>query len=221
MNAVSDGETDMEIKIDHLTKRFNEKVLFNNFSLTIEHGSICCLTGESGCGKTTLLNIIAFQEPYEGTILYDNKPVQSTREKNRMLREDISVILQEEGLVRDKTVEQNIRITPKLKHISLAQIQKMLSIVNLDTSILKKKAYMLSGGEQQRILFVKALLKKPKLLLADEPTAFLDDTNRQIIMSIISTLPNRGITTLLVSHDPELIRRCTTVVTLKSQIQPL
>lgn len=211
----------MEIKIDHLTKRFNEKVLFNNFSLTIEHGSICCLTGESGCGKTTLLNIIAFQEPYEGTILYDNKPVQSTREKNRMLREDISVILQEEGLVRDKTVEQNIRITPKLKHISLAQIQKMLSIVNLDTSILKKKAYMLSGGEQQRILFVKALLKKPKLLLADEPTAFLDDTNRQIIMSIISTLPNRGITTLLVSHDPELIRRCTTVVTLKSQIQPL
>ena len=135
-----------------------------------------------------------------------------------MLREDISVILQEEGLVRDKTVEQNIRITPKLKHISLAQIQKMLSIVNLDASILKKKAYMLSGGEQQRILFVKALLKKPKLLLADEPTAFLDDTNRQIIMSIISTLPNQGITTLLVSHDPELIRRCTTVVTLKSQI---
>ena len=218
MNAVSDGETDMEIKIDHLTKRFNEKVLFDNFSLTIEHGSICCLTGESGCGKTTLLNIIAFQEPYEGTILYDNKPVQSSREKNRMLREDISVILQEEGFVRDKTVEQNIRITPKLKHISLAQIQKMLSIVNLDASILKKKAYMLSGGEQQRILFVKALLKKPKLLLADEPTAFLDDTNRQIIMSIISTLPNQGITTLLVSHDPELIRRCTTVVTLKSQI---
>ena len=218
MNAVSDGETDMEIKIDHLTKRFNEKVLFDNFSLTIEHGSICCLTGESGCGKTTLLNIIAFQEPYEGTILYDNKPVQSSREKNRMLREDISVILQEEGLVRDKTVEQNIRITPKLKHISLAQIQKMLSIVNLDASILKKKAYMLSGGEQQRILFVKALLKQPKLLLADEPTAFLDDTNRQIIMDIISTLPNRGITTLLVSHDPELIRCCTTVVTLKSLI---
>ena len=108
----------MNIEINHLTKKYGNITVFDDISLSIPDGKMTCIFGKSGCGKTTLLDIVGFLEPYQnGEILYNGKEVENKKEQQKMLRKDIGFIFQDYGLIENETVEQNLLLVDKIKKI--------------------------------------------------------------------------------------------------------
>ncbi|MCH1939361.1 ATP-binding cassette domain-containing protein [Holdemania massiliensis] len=197
----------MEIKIRNLRKCYGKHELFSNLNLKITSGKINCLYGTSGCGKTTILDIIGFIEPYQGgDIFYNGKKIVKSAQKRKMLREKVGFIFQDFGLIENETVAQNFNMVYKIKRMKNREkrIQSTLKKLQLE-NMLNRKVYELSGGEQQRIAIAKVLLKNPDLILADEPTASLDVENKQIVLNMMREFANAGKTVVVVSHDPEII----------------
>ncbi len=198
----------MKIDIRGLCKHYGSLQILKNFNLEIHDNFLTCLYGKSGCGKTTLLNIIGLIEDYDqGDIFYDGQKVLKSKEVRKFLRNKIGFVFQNFGLVENLTVVQNIRISEKNKKLSLAEIEKALNKFGL-SNILSKKIYELSGGEQQRVALAKILLKDVDLILADEPTASLDGDNASQVMNILRTFTDLGKTVVIVSHDERVREKC-------------
>lgn len=200
--AVGRGN-DMEIKIKDLCKSYGKLEIFNHFNLEIESGKITCLYGESGCGKTTILNIIGLIENYQsGEVEYDGKRYKKEKDIRMMHRDRIGFIFQDFGLIENLTVRENLEIVQKIKKMKdkLTNMTEILESLNLG-GVLNRKVYELSGGEQQRVAIAKLLLKNPNLILADEPTASLDEHNQKVILDLMRKLCNQGKTVVIVSHD--------------------
>ncbi len=196
----------MRIEISNLSKSFGKHVLFDNINLNIEEGKITCLYGTSGCGKTTILNILGLVEPYDsGKIKYNGKTINSRKDTLNFLRNDVGFIFQDFGLLENETVWENMQIVYRIKKMKDAKIriEQVLNELNL-SNMLNRKVYELSGGEQQRIAIAKMILKDPDLILADEPTASLDDDNKQIVLSMLRMLQQKGKTVIIVSHDEQV-----------------
>ena len=196
----------MRIEISNLSKSFGKHVLFDNINLNIEEGKITCLYGTSGCGKTTILNILGLVEPYDsGKIKYNGKTIKSRKDTLNFLRNDVGFIFQDFGLLENETVWENMQIVYKIKKMKDAKIkiEQVLNELNL-SNMLNRKVYELSGGEQQRIAIAKMILKDPDLILADEPTASLDDDNKQIVLSMLRMLQQKSKTVIIVSHDEQV-----------------
>ena len=193
----------MEIKIKDLCKRYGKLEIFNHFNLEIESGKITCLYGESGCGKTTILNIIGLIENYQsGEVEYDGKRYKKEKDIRMMHRDRIGFIFQDFGLIENLTVRENLEIVQKIKKMKdkLTNMTEILESLNLG-GVLNRKVYELSGGEQQRVAIAKLLLKNPNLILADEPTASLDEHNQKVILDLMRKLCDQGKTVVIVSHD--------------------
>lgn len=200
--AVGRGN-DMEIKIKDLCKSYGKLEIFNHFNLEIESGKITCLYGESGCGKTTILNIIGLIENYQsGEVEYDGKRYKKEKDIRMMHRDRIGFIFQDFGLIENLTVRENLEIVQKIKKMKdkLTNMTEILESLNLG-GVLNRKVYELSGGEQQRVAIAKLLLKNPDLILADEPTASLDEHNQKVILDLMRKLCDQGKTVVIVSHD--------------------
>ena len=196
----------MRIEIRNLSKSFGNHKLFDHISLCIEERKITCLCGASGCGKTTMLNILGLVEPYDsGEITYNGKTIKNRRNTLNFLRNDVGFIFQDFGLLDNETVWENMQIVYRIKKMKDAKMkmEKVLNDLNLQ-GMLDRKVYELSGGEQQRIAIAKIMLKDPDLILADEPTASLDDENKQIVLSMLRMLQQKGKTILIVSHDEQV-----------------
>ncbi|MCI5774568.1 MAG: ATP-binding cassette domain-containing protein [Erysipelotrichaceae bacterium] len=196
----------MRIEITNLSKSFGKHVIFDDFNLNIEAGKITCLYGASGCGKTTILNILGLVEPYDsGEITYDGKVIRNRKNRINFLRNDVGFIFQDFGLLENETVWENMQIVYKIKSMKDAKmrIEQVLNDLNLQ-DMLHRKVYELSGGEQQRVAIAKMILKDPDLILADEPTASLDDDNKQIVLSMLRMLQQKGKTIIIVSHDEQV-----------------
>ena len=196
----------MRIEIRNLSKSFGNHKLFDHISLCIEERKITCLYGASGCGKTTMLNILGLVEPYDsGEITYNGKTIKNRRNTLNFLRNDVGFIFQDFGLLDNETVWENMQIVYRIKKMKDAKMkmEKVLNDLNLQ-GVLDRKVYELSGGEQQRIAIAKIMLKDPDLILADEPTASLDDENKQIVLSMLRMLQQKGKTILIVSHDEQV-----------------
>ncbi len=194
----------MEIKLVNVHKAYGQHVIFDNLSLTIPSKQMTVIYGASGCGKTTLLNMIGLVEPYQkGTITYDGVQIKSGREKRKMLRNIIGFIFQDFGLIENESIEANMNMVAKIRRLKnrSARIENSLSKVSLDLE-LKRKIYELSGGEQQRVAIAKTLLKNPDLILADEPTASLDEQNKTVVLELLQHFVTKGKTVIIVSHDP-------------------
>lgn len=194
----------MEIKLVNVHKAYGQHVIFDNLSLTIPSKQMTVICGASGCGKTTLLNMIGLVEPYQkGTITYDGVQIKSGREKRKMLRNIIGFIFQDFGLIENESIEANMNMVAKIRRLKnrSARIENSLSKVSLDLE-LKRKIYELSGGEQQRVAIAKTLLKNPDLILADEPTASLDEQNKTVVLELLQHFVTKGKTVIIVSHDP-------------------
>lgn len=193
----------MSIKIKDLCKSYGKHIVLNRLNLEIPDGNFTVIFGKSGCGKTTLLNIIGHIESYDsGTILYNGKQITRRREKRQMLRNDIGFIFQDFGLLENESIYENMMLVYKIRKMKdrKKEIENALMQVNIHYP-LKTKIYELSGGEQQRIAIAKILLKDPQIILADEPTASLDAENRDLIIELLKTMSKQGKTVVVVSHD--------------------
>lgn len=193
------------VEIKNVNKHFGEKRLFDNFSCDIKQGDFVVITGASGCGKTTLLNMIGGLEPVtSGKISVAG--VEITNQKNLQIyyRDIVGFVFQNFGLVEQKTVEENLKMIHK-KGKTEVSVQEALRSVGMEKA-LKQKVYSLSGGEQQRIALARLRLKNCQLILADEPTGSLDRKNGQLVMKILHQMNAEGKTVIMVTHDESLIQ---------------
>lgn len=209
----------MEIVINKISKKFNNRIIFKDLSMVIPDQKLTGIYGASGAGKTTLLNIIGLIEPYQGTILYDGKMIKTQKDKRKMLSNDIGFIFQNFGLIEEMTVIENIKILKCMHNKNRVQkIGPTLELLGLK-GYENKLVYELSGGEQQRVSLAKIILKNCSLILADEPTASLDVANKNLIMRIFKHLVASGKTIVLVSHDQEILNQCDIKLNINSKSQ--
>lgn len=201
------------LKITNLNKAFENKVLFENYSLDIENGECVAFTGASGCGKTTLLNMIGAIEPIDsGEILFDD--IDITKKKNQLnyFKTKVGFLFQNFALVDNKTVRENLEFIKNdcKSDISIEQaLEKVKLADKIDTAVFK-----LSGGEQQRIALARLMIKKCDLILADEPTGSLDKGNAAIVMGILLELNKSGKTVIIVTHDMGVAQQCNRIINI-------
>lgn len=202
------------IEIKNLNKKFNDKVIFNNLNLTIEDGEMLAISGASGFGKTTLLNILGkLDKEYDGNIIIDNKNLKTITQTN-YLRNTIGYLFQNYALADNLTVTRNLDFSLKYSDDkSLEAKENALEMVGLDPKeYLNKKIYTLSGGEQQRVALARLFLKPCSIILADEPTGSLDVKNRDVVLEILRKMNEHGKTVIVVTHDPYVLTVCDRVI---------
>lgn len=207
------------IELRNVSKSYDKKVL-NNLSVKIQENEMVAIVGQSGQGKTTILNIIGLLESADsGEVIVDNeKNVKiNSKDATKIIREKISYLFQNFALVEQETVFQNLEIALKYiklnKNGKLELIKSALKSVDLE-GFENKKIFQLSGGEQQRVAIARVILKPSKIVLADEPTGSLDINNRNKVMSLLKQLNKEGKTILIVTHDNELANECDRVIEL-------
>ena len=180
------------IELKNISKKFGGRQLFSDTNLHFEGGKIYALIGTSGCGKTTLLNMIGRLEPYDkGQIIYDGTSLKDIK-PSVFFRDYLGYLFQDFGLIESQTVKENLNlglVGKKLKEKEKISLMKQaLNRVNLSYLDLKQPIFELSGGEAQRVALAKIILKDPPLILADEPTASLDPENSEELLSILESL---------------------------------
>ena len=192
------------ISVENLCKRFGEKVLFENFSFSAEPGEFVVITGKSGCGKTTLLNILGgLESPDSGRVSIDGSSITDRRYRRVFYADTVGFLFQNFALVENKTVRQNLEMVMK-KHrsgISVPDALKMVSIADKAEA----KVYTLSGGEQQRVALARLIFKRCSLILADEPTGSLDSDNEDEVLRILHSFCDMGKTVITVTHSEKII----------------
>ena len=204
----------MEIlKVNNLCKTYGESEVkvnaLKNVSFSLEKGEFAAIVGESGSGKSTLLNCVgALDTPTSGTILMDGQNLFSMKEEERTIfrRRNIGFIFQSFQLVSELNVEQNIMF-PLLLDYRKPDPKEVEEILNL-LGLTERRYHLpsqLSGGQQQRVAIGRALITKPKLILADEPTGNLDSKNSQDVMDmLIKASRQYQQTILLITHNKHL-----------------
>ena len=193
------------IELKNIHKQFDEKVILDDFSYQFENGQSYALTGMSGSGKTTLLNMIGkIEKPDTGDVLIDQKQLLNIPEQV-YFQKYAGYLFQNYGLIDNETIEQNLTLAFVGKHIKKAeqksQMLAALKQVNL-TLDLSRKVYSLSGGEAQRVAIAKIILKKPMIILADEPTAALDEKNGQEVVDLMKQLVTDDTILIVATHNP-------------------
>ena len=207
------------IKIHQLTKTFGDRTVFSDLNLNFDAGKVYALIGNSGCGKTTLLNMVAKLEPYDqGSIQYKGKDLRKIKPTN-YFRNELGYLFQNFGLIDNKTVSENLDlglIGHKLdKQKKRETKEEVLDRVGLSYIQLDQKVYELSGGEAQRVALAKIILKDPPLILADELTAAFDPETSQEIMDLLLTLKNKERLIIIATHNPTIWKQADQVVSLK------
>ena len=207
------------IKIHQLTKTCGDRTVFSDLNLNFDAGKVYALIGNSGCGKTTLLNMVAKLEPYDqGSIQYKGKDLRKIKPTN-YFRNELGYLFQNFGLIDNKTVSENLDlglIGHKLdKQKKRETKEEVLDRVGLSYIQLDQKVYELSGGEAQRVALAKIILKDPPLILADELTAALDPETSQEIMDLLLTLKSKERLIIIATHNPTILKQADQVVSLK------
>ena len=199
-----DPQAQPYIRIESVTKKFGEFVAVNDVSLSIYQREIFCLLGGSGCGKTTLLRMLAgFESPTSGRIFIDGQDMAGVPPYKR----PVNMMFQSYALFPHMTVEQNVAFGLKQENVPKDEItervQAMLSMVKLD-QFAKRKPHQLSGGQRQRVALARSLIKRPKLLLLDEPLGALDKKLREHTQyELVNIQEKLGVTFVVVTHDQE------------------
>jgi putrescine transport system ATP-binding protein len=192
------------LRIENVTKRFGEFVAVNDVSLDVSRGEIFCLLGGSGSGKTTLLRMLAgFETPTAGKIFIDGQDMSEIPPYDR----PVNMMFQSYALFPHMNVEKNVAFGLEQERLGKQEIKRrvgeILEIVKM-TAFVARKPHQLSGGQRQRVALARALIKRPKLLLLDEPLAALDRKLREHTQFELINIQERlGVTFVVVTHDQE------------------
>ena len=200
------------LKLDHIQKFYgsgdNITKAIQDISFTVNESEFVGIMGPSGSGKTTLLNCISTIDTVSaGHIYLDDTDITKINEKEiaRFRRENLGFIFQDFNLLDTLTVSENIALALTINHVPVGQIdglvQEMAAKLNI-TDILEKYPYQVSGGQKQRCACARAIINKPNLILADEPTGALHSNSSQMLLSTIQNINTEiGATILMVTHD--------------------
>ena len=208
------------IKIEHLAKSFGERTGFQDINLQFAAGKVYALIGNSGCGKTTLLNILAKLEPYEkGSISYQGQELKQIK-SHHFFKNELGYLFQNFGLLENETIAANLELgligQKWTKQEKKKREEEVLEKVGLNYLTLDQKIYELSGGEAQRVALAKVILKDPPLILADELTAALDPETSQEIMNLLLSLKKPDRLIILATHNPVIWEKADEVIRLNT-----
>ena len=200
------------LKLDHIQKFYgnqgNITKAINDISFSVNEGEFVGIMGASGSGKTTLLNCISTIDTVSaGHIYLDGTDVTEIKEKAlaRFRRENLGFVFQDFNLLDTLTISENIALALTINNVPVEQIdgkvREMAETLNI-TDILDKYPYQVSGGQKQRCACARAIINKPRLILADEPTGALDSHSSQMLLSTMQSINGQlGATILMVTHD--------------------
>lgn len=200
------------IEVKGLTKKFAQRVIFENVNCQLAEGKSYAIIGKSGTGKTTFLNILGgLETATAGTVMVDDQPV-STKNLPQLRRDKFGFIFQNFGLVDKETVAYNLkiglanqRLSRQEQTIAMKEVLQQLGLANVD---LKQRIFTLSGGEQQRLALARLLLKKPTIIFADEPTGSLDAANAdEVTQHLLHDFGDQA-TIIVATHTAEVWRHC-------------
>ena len=208
------------IKIEHLAKSFGERTVFQDINLQFAAGKVYALIGNSGCGKTTLLNILAKLEPYDkGSISYRGQELKQIK-SHHFFKNELGYLFQNFGLLENETVAANLELgligQKSTKQEKKQREEEVLEKVGLNYLNLDQKIYELSGGEAQRVALAKVILKDPPLILADELTAALDPETSQEIMNLLLSLKKPDRLMIIATHNPAIWEKADEVIRLNT-----
>lgn len=204
------------IELNNIYKSYKEKVILNNISLKVNENEFVAVVGKSGCGKTTLLNIIGLLEKRDsGEIKVLNYINPKKKDIQKIRRNNIGYIFQNYALLEEESVLNNLKMAGKYnKDFNKDSMINALEEVGLTKDMLNRKVYELSGGEQQRIAIARILLKPCEIILADEPTGNLDDENKRGIVELMLKLKGLNKTIICVTHDKYIAQKSDRVISL-------
>ncbi|RZU24034.1 ABC transporter ATP-binding protein [Streptomyces sp. BK239] len=208
----SSGQT--VVRLDDVHKEYGDAKALNGVCLDIRAGEAVAVMGPSGCGKSTLLNMVAgLDRPTSGTVQVHGQDLGTLNETGLALfrRRHIGMIFQFFNLIDDLPALDNVALAAQLTGTSARQARRRaLELLDELDIADRKDAYpaALSGGERQRVAVARALMNRPALLLADEPTGALDSRSGEQVMDLLIDLNQIGQTLLIVTHDPRLADRC-------------
>lgn len=211
------------ISLRNIMKTFgsgeNQVQVLKGVNLDVREGEFLVILGESGCGKSTMLNIIGgMEQPTSGSMIFDGKDyaIATEEELTAFRRDFVGFIFQAYNLMPTLTAEENLNFIAELSKNAMSASEALTSVGLLE----KRKNYpaQMSGGQQQRVSIARALVKKPCLILADEPTAALDYETSIEVLSVLEDVIKSGTTLLMVTHNEEIAKMANRVIRMKGGV---
>ena len=206
------------LEVKNISKVYPGLKALDNVSLTVNEGEWVAIMGPSGSGKSTMMNIIGcMDKPTSGEVLLDGVDIAKESNKNltNIRRDKIGLIFQQFHLVNYLTAVENVMVAQYYHSLpDEKEAMEALGRVGLAERA-KHLPSQLSGGEQQRVCVARALINHPQLVLADEPTGNLDETNENIVLDLFRQLHDEGTTLIVVTHDPEVAEAAQRTIVLE------
>lgn len=199
----------------------NQVEALKNFSFSVEEGEYVAIMGESGSGKTTLLNILAaLDKPTGGQVILNGKNIVDIREKeiSAFRRENLGFVFQDFNLLDNFSLKDNIVLPLVLSGVDYKEMERRITPIAAQLGILDilgKYPYEVSGGQKQRAAVARALIIKPELVLADEPTGALDSKATEDLLTLFNKINERGQTILMVTHSTKAASHARRVLFIK------
>ena len=212
-----------QILLENINKEYMDgRNVLNNINLQFENGKFVAVLGESGCGKTTLLNIISgIDRPSGGKIMFNELELStmSQKELTRWRGKNIGIVFQFFQLIPTLTVLENVMLPMEFNHVYDKETRRKKALELLEKVNIAecgdKMPQSISGGEQQRTAIARALALDPDFIIADEPTGNLDSKNAEIIISLFRKLVKEGKTVIMVTHSEELAGYTDRIIRMK------
>jgi putative ABC transport system ATP-binding protein len=199
------------IKIQNLEKIYRteevETIALNKLSMEVKEGEFVAIMGPSGCGKSTLLNILGLlDDPEGGSFIFDGQEIKGTNERQRagIRKKNIGFVFQSFNLIDELTVFENVELPLLYLGVPANERKTRVEEVLEKVQIMHRRNHFpqqLSGGQQQRSAVARAVVNKPRLILADEPTGNLDSRNGNEVMELLTSLNEAGTTIVMVTHS--------------------